>query len=65
MWPDNETDRWQRKKEKLSRRRPFIFVGFNAWLYQGYDDAGAALMEVIRREADKGSREATKGHRES
>jgi predicted KAP-like P-loop ATPase len=25
----------------------FIFVEFNAWLYQGYDDAKAALMEVI------------------
>ena len=32
-------------------RRPsdthFVFVDFNAWLYQGYDDARAALMEVI------------------
>jgi len=27
--------------------REFIFVEFNAWLYQGYDDARAALMEVI------------------
>lgn len=25
----------------------FVFVGFNAWLYQGYDDAHAALMDVI------------------
>jgi predicted KAP-like P-loop ATPase len=25
----------------------FIFVDFNAWLYQGYDDARAALMDVI------------------
>jgi predicted KAP-like P-loop ATPase len=24
-----------------------VFVEFNAWLYQGYDDARAALMEVI------------------
>jgi predicted KAP-like P-loop ATPase len=23
------------------------FVEFNAWLYQGYDDARSALMEVI------------------
>ncbi len=29
------------------RDRDFIFVEFNAWLYQGYDDARAALMEVI------------------
>ena len=25
----------------------FVFVDFNAWLYQGYDDARAALMEEI------------------
>lgn len=25
----------------------FIFVEFNAWLYQGFDDTRAALMEVI------------------
>lgn len=29
------------------RRSEFVFVEFNAWLYQGYDDARAALMEVI------------------
>lgn len=27
--------------------RDFVFVQFNAWLYQGYDDARAALMDVI------------------
>lgn len=27
----------------------FLFVQFNAWLYQGYDDARAALMDVIAR----------------
>ncbi len=25
----------------------YLFVEFNAWLYQGYDDARASLMEVI------------------
>ncbi len=25
----------------------YIFVSFNAWLYQGYDDARASLMEAI------------------
>src|SRR5688572_12176223 len=25
----------------------FVFVEFNAWLYQGYDDARASLLEVI------------------
>jgi KAP family P-loop domain len=27
----------------------FLFVEFNAWLYQGYDDTRAGLMEVIAR----------------
>jgi predicted KAP-like P-loop ATPase len=27
----------------------FLFVNFNAWLYQGFDDARAALMEVIAK----------------
>ena len=32
----------------LERRNgPFVFVEFNAWLYQGYDDARASLLEVI------------------
>ena len=29
------------------RASQFVFVEFNAWLYQGYDDARAALLEVI------------------
>src|ERR1700704_4309661 len=50
-------------RESLSRRerkegeREFIFVEFNAWLYQGYDDARAALMDVI---ASALAEEATK-----
>ncbi|MFC8040671.1 P-loop NTPase fold protein [Paenarthrobacter sp. NPDC057355] len=28
-------------------RKKFVFVDFNAWLYQGYDDARAALLDVI------------------
>ena len=31
----------------------FIFVEFNAWLYQGYDDARAALMDVIAARLEK------------
>lgn len=36
-------------QEELAARndQKFVFVEFNAWLYQGYDDARAALMEVI------------------
>jgi len=29
------------------RNGPYVFVEFNAWLYQGYDDARAALLDVI------------------
>jgi predicted KAP-like P-loop ATPase len=36
-------------------KRDFVFVEFNAWLYQGYDDARAALIDVI---ADKLQAEA-------
>jgi len=35
------------KRERKGGEREFIFVEFNAWLYQGYDDARAALMDVI------------------
>jgi predicted KAP-like P-loop ATPase len=42
----------------------FIFVEFNAWLYQGYDDARAALIEVVAStlvdEAEKKKRLLTK-----
>ena len=35
----------------------FVFVEFNAWLYQGYDDARASLLDVIatalKRHADE------------
>lgn len=36
-------------QEELAARtdQNFVFVEFNAWLYQGYDDARAALMDVI------------------
>lgn len=36
--------------DALSQRsdaKQYLFVEFNAWLYQGYDDARAALMEQI------------------
>ena len=40
----------------------FLFVEFNAWLYQGFDDARAALMEVIARQLVKhGERPETTG----
>lgn len=33
------------KKESADRK--FVVIEFNAWLYQGYDDARAALVEII------------------
>jgi predicted KAP-like P-loop ATPase len=36
----------------------FLFIEFNAWLYQGYDDTRAALMEVIARALIKHAEEA-------
>jgi predicted KAP-like P-loop ATPase len=35
------------KRQQQPGQREFIFVEFNAWLYQGYDDARAELMDVI------------------
>jgi predicted KAP-like P-loop ATPase len=32
---------------KATAGRNFVVVEFNAWLYQGYDDARAALVEII------------------
>ncbi len=37
----------QEKKEKGKKAQSLLFVNFNAWLYQGQDDAKAALMEEI------------------
>lgn len=34
-------------RPRKENEREFVFVEFNAWLYQGYDDARAALMDVI------------------
>lgn len=39
----------------------FLFVEFNAWLYQGYDDARAALMEVIASALEKKAEEKKTG----
>lgn len=39
----------------------FLFVDFNAWLYQGYDDARAALMEAIATELEQEAEKRKKG----
>ena len=39
----------------------YLFVEFNAWLYQGFDDARAALMEVIARQLIEHGEESRPG----
>lgn len=41
--------------------REFVFVEFNAWLYQGYDDARAALMDVIAAKLEAEAAKRQKG----
>lgn len=45
----------------VGERSEFVFVEFNAWLYQGYDDARAALMEVIATTLEKEAKERQSG----
>lgn len=46
---------------RLRDGSPYIFVEFNAWLYQGYDDARAALMDVIARNLIKHAEQSETG----
>jgi predicted KAP-like P-loop ATPase len=54
-------------RESLKNRRredgdrEFVFVEFNAWLFQGYDDARAALMEVIATALEREARARARG----
>ena len=49
------------EKRAEGGRSEFVFVEFNAWLYQGYDDARAALMEVIATTLKKEAEERQSG----
>jgi len=40
----------QARLKESSTEQSWIFITFNAWLYQGYDDARSALLEVIFKE---------------
>jgi predicted KAP-like P-loop ATPase len=57
-WGVGKSSLIKQTRDALQRRDPgepgdkdnpskYVFVEFNAWLYQGYDDARAALMETI------------------
>ena len=65
-WGAGKSSMIQLIRRSLARRpekgeRDFIFVEFNAWLYQGYDDARAALMEVIGSRLAKEAADRKKG----
>jgi predicted KAP-like P-loop ATPase len=49
------------KRSRQEGERDFVFVEFNAWLYQGYDDARAALMDVIATKLEAEARTREKG----
>ncbi len=48
-WGVGKSSMMQITKEALEKSggEKFLFVDFNAWLYQGHDDAKASLMDVI------------------
>ena len=49
--------------EEKDFKSKYIFVSFDAWLYQGFDDARAALLDAIASQllkASKGNEKATK-----
>ncbi|WP_267461180.1 P-loop NTPase fold protein [Acinetobacter lwoffii] len=37
----------EKQDSDINEPTKYIFVEFNAWLYQGYDDARAALIDVV------------------
>lgn len=49
------------RRPRTEGEREFIFVDFNAWLYQGYDDARAALMDVIASKLEVEAKARSKG----
>lgn len=48
-------------EKRSEESKEFVFVEFNAWLYQGYDDVRAALLEVIARTLETEAQERKKG----
>lgn len=65
-WGVGKSSMIQLTKASLAKHQPkkgpekYLIVEFNAWLYQGYDDARAALLEVIasRLSAEEDARKA-------
>ena len=53
--------RRQASENAVGAKSKYIFVEFNAWLYQGYDDARAALIEVVASTLAKEAEERKTG----
>ena len=49
------------KKRIIDGGPEFLFVEFNAWLYQGYDDARAALLDVVASALEEKAEKSKKG----
>ena len=45
----------------LDVKNSYVFVDFNAWLYQGYDDARAALLDIVASSLTKEAESRQKG----
>jgi predicted KAP-like P-loop ATPase len=60
-WGVGKTSMIQLVQAELESRAPegrkFLFITFSAWLYQGYDDARAALMDRIADELTSATKE--------
>ncbi|CCH75931.1 ATPase [Nostocoides japonicum T1-X7] len=66
-WGVGKSTMIQLTRAALDEKRPaddpteFVFVEFNAWLYQGYDDARAALLDVIAAKLEAAAEERKSG----
>lgn len=50
-----------KEKQGADDATEYVFVEFNAWLYQGYDDARAALLDVIAAKLEAVAEERKSG----
>ena len=46
---------------EANNNKSYLFVDFNAWLYQGYDDVRAALVEMIAKQIEEEAQRQQKG----
>lgn len=66
-WGVGKSSMIQLTRTALAGKQPpggsnaFVFVEFNAWLYQGYDDARAALLDVVATALEAAAEEKQSG----